>query len=49
MNIITAEQLNLWYGANHALKDITIEIPERVSAAYSITATRRWLEAYSVR
>ena len=33
MNIITAEQLNLWYGANHALKDITIEIPEK-----SITA-----------
>ena len=33
MNIITAEQLNLWYGATHALKDITIEIPEK-----SITA-----------
>ena len=33
MNIITADHLNLWYGANHALKYITIEIPEK-----SITA-----------
>lgn len=33
MSIITADQLNLWYGANHALKDISMEIPEK-----SITA-----------
>lgn len=33
MNIITADHLNLWYGVNHALKDISIEIPEK-----SITA-----------
>ena len=33
MNIITADHLNLWYGVNHALKDISIEIPEN-----SITA-----------
>ena len=29
MGIITAKNLNLWYGANHALKDINIELPER--------------------
>lgn len=28
MGIIKAEQLNLWYGTNHALKDINIELPE---------------------
>lgn len=33
MNIMTTNQLNLWYGANHALKDISIAIPEK-----SITA-----------
>lgn len=26
-SIITAENLNLWYGDNHALKDINIELP----------------------
>ena len=26
--IIKAENLNLYYGENHALKDINIEIPE---------------------
>ena len=29
MGIITAKNLNLWYTANHALKDINIELPER--------------------
>ena len=29
MNILTAENLNLWYGENHALKDINIELPEK--------------------
>lgn len=29
MNIITAKNLNLWYGENHALKDINIELPEK--------------------
>ena len=29
MGIITAKNLNLWYTANHALKDIDIELPER--------------------
>lgn len=29
MGIITARNLNLWYGSNHALKDINIELPER--------------------
>ena len=29
MGIITARNLNLWYGNNHALKDINIELPER--------------------
>lgn len=29
MGIITAKNLNLWYGNNHALKDINIELPER--------------------
>lgn len=28
INIITAESLNLWYGQNHALKDINLSIPE---------------------
>ena len=32
-DIITADQLNLWYGKSHALKDVSISIPER-----SITA-----------
>lgn len=29
MSIIRAENLNLWYTTNHALKDISIELPER--------------------
>ena len=29
MGIICAKNLNLWYTANHALKDINIELPER--------------------
>lgn len=29
MGIIKSENLNLWYGANHALKNINIEIPEK--------------------
>ena len=29
MGIITAKNLNLWYTANHALKNINIELPER--------------------
>ena len=29
MNIIEAENMNLWYGANHALKDINIGLPEK--------------------
>lgn len=29
MGIIRAENLNLWYTANHALKDINIELPEK--------------------
>ena len=33
MSIITAQNLNLWYGNFHALKDISIDIPEK-----SITA-----------
>lgn len=28
MNIIEAKNMNLWYGKNHALKDINISIPE---------------------
>lgn len=29
MNILTAKNLNLWYGENHALKDINIALPEK--------------------
>lgn len=29
MGRILTENLNLWYGANHALKDISIELPQR--------------------
>lgn len=29
MNIISAKNINLWYGENHALKDINIDIPEK--------------------
>lgn len=29
MNIISAKSMNLWYGDNHALKDINIDIPEK--------------------
>ena len=29
MGIITAKNLNLWYTANHALKDINIELPQK--------------------
>ncbi len=32
-DIITAKELNLWYGKNHALKDVSVAIPEK-----SITA-----------
>ncbi len=33
MGIITAENLNLWYGNNHALKDINITLPQnRITA-----------------
>lgn len=28
-NIIKAKNMNLWYGGNHALKDINIDIPEK--------------------
>lgn len=28
-NIVEAKNMNLWYGANHALKDINIALPER--------------------
>ncbi|MBQ3106444.1 MAG: phosphate ABC transporter ATP-binding protein [Eggerthellaceae bacterium] len=28
MNIITAQNLNLWYGSAHALKDVSLDIPE---------------------
>lgn len=33
--IITAENLNLWYGNNHALKNINIEIPKGCITALS--------------
>ena len=29
MNILTAKNLNLWYGENHALKDLNIDLPEK--------------------
>ena len=29
MGVFTAKNLNVWYTANHALKDINIELPER--------------------
>ena len=29
MDIIKTQKLNLWYGANHALKNISIALPER--------------------
>ncbi len=29
MDIISAKKMNLWYGENHALKDINIDIPEK--------------------
>ena len=29
MNIISSKKMNLWYGENHALKDINIDIPEK--------------------
>ena len=28
-DIIKAKHLNLWYGTNHALKDINITLPEK--------------------
>ena len=34
MSIITAEKLNLWYGQNHALKDISLEMPEKSITAF---------------
>lgn len=34
MNIITAERLNLWYGQNHALKDISLAVPEKSITAF---------------
>ena len=32
--ILKAEDLNLWYGQNHALHDITIELPEHEITAF---------------
>lgn len=34
MSIITTKDLNLWYGTNHALKDINIEIPRQKVTAF---------------
>jgi phosphate transport system ATP-binding protein len=34
MDIITVEKLNLWYGENHALKEINIRIPEKEITAF---------------
>ena len=34
MNIITAKNLELWYGTNKALKDISISIPEKSITAF---------------
>lgn len=34
MNIITAEGLHLWYGPNHALKDISLTVPEKSITAF---------------
>ncbi|MBQ6809924.1 MAG: phosphate ABC transporter ATP-binding protein [Firmicutes bacterium] len=34
MSIISAENLNLWYGTNHALKDITMDMPEKSITAF---------------
>ena len=28
-DLIKAKNMNLWYGANHALKEINIALPER--------------------
>lgn len=33
-NIMTANNLNLWYGENHALKDVNITIPEKSITAF---------------
>ena len=32
--IITTEHLNLWYGTNHALKDICMELPDKKTTAF---------------
>ena len=32
-DIIKAKHLNLWYGTNHALKDINISLPEKKISA----------------
>ena len=32
--ILQAKDLNLWYGQNHALHDITIELPEHEITAF---------------
>ena len=34
MNIINAQNLELWYGENKALKDISISIPEKSIMAF---------------
>ncbi|MBR5329668.1 MAG: phosphate ABC transporter ATP-binding protein [Firmicutes bacterium] len=34
MSLISAEKLNLWYGTNHALKDITMEMPQNSITAF---------------
>ena len=35
-HIITTKNLNLWYGASHALKSINMEIPEKKITALKI-------------
>ena len=34
--ILEAKSLNLWYGQNHALHDVSVAIPERRSPPLSV-------------
>ena len=46
--IITAKNLNLWYGDFKALKDISLDMGEREITAAGFTATTIRLSSYTI-
>lgn len=42
MNIIEVKDLNLWYGANQALKDAGLDSSDNLSFVHETQRTMRW-------